>query len=259
MTLISNRTNYTPESSDLRGFLLELFCYFFTIAASTHGNRIKSNDEFAFRVFNSPFLRSHRGRGMLLGAQSEIFYIIFRLSVTLNRYSGSQSNRDSLQLELLSIQSDLSRVIIQHESKQYLQTEESGHFPELQIISSLYYLACQSLLHILMYPGLSVSDEPIRETIRQFFETLERIPLSSSANGVLCWPLFIIGASLNTGKYRSTILMRLRVIETGWRSPIALQASKILTQTWKDCRPAVGPPITSGPSLGVDQLPIILV
>jgi hypothetical protein len=259
ITLISIRINYAAENPELRGFLLELFCYFFTLAVSTHGSRINSDDQFAYRVFHSPFLQSHQSRGMLLGAQSEVFHIILRLSVTLNRHFSSPSNGASLQLELSAIQSDLWRVSIYTNPDQISQGEDFGCSIELHITSNLYYLACQLLLYQVMNPELSIHDEMTRETLAKFFETLERLPTSSSANGVLCWPLFITGLSLKTGKYRSAIISRLKVIETGWRSPIALQASKHLIRRWKECREGVDFLMSSGSGSSMGLLPMILV
>lgn len=259
ITLISNRINYAPENPDLRGFLLELFCYFFTLAASTHGSRINSNDEFAYRVFHSPFLQSHQSRGMLLGSESEIFHIILRLSVTVNRHSIRPSNQTSLEMELSAIQSDLWRVSIHTNPDQILGTENVDCSAELHITSNLYYLACQLLLWQVMHSGTSIYDELARETLARFFETLERLPDTSSANGVLCWPLFIAGLSLNTGKYRSATLSRLKLIETGWRSAIALQASKHLIKRWKECREGVDIIMSSDSCSSVGILPMILV
>lgn len=257
--LISNRLKDVPENPDLRGFLLELFCYFFTLAASTHGSLIRSDDKFAYQVFHSPFLQSHHGRGMLLGAQSEVFHIILRLSVALNRHSNSLPDQSSLQLELASIQSDLSQIEIHSQPDQDSQSEDIGSPTELHTTSKLYYIACQLLLYQLMYTDQSLCDELVSEALPLFFDTLESLPLSSSANGVLCWPLFIAGLSSNTGRYRSAVLSRLKTIETGWRSPIALQASKHLNRMWKDSHRGVDFLMTSSPCSNISMLPMILV
>lgn len=259
ITLVSSRLNYSPENPDFRGFLLELFCYFFTLATLTHGSRVRSNDQFTYRVFHSPFLHGHRGRGMLLGATSELFYILFRLSMVLNRRSDSAFDQHALQLELSSIQYDLLRISTDPTLDQNSQKKESSSSNDLQLTSKIYYIACQLLLYQVMYSGVLVCDDLIRETITQFFDTLEKLPISSSANGVLCWPLFIAGLSSDKGKYRSAVLSRLKAIETGWRSPIALQTPKHLNQRWKDYRGGFDFFMTSGACSNINTLPMILV
>ena len=83
-TLLSERINRNSGNADLHGFLLELFCYFYTLAATTHGHQMKVDTALAFQIFHCPMLLEHRIQGMLLGSSPKLFYIILRLSMVLN-------------------------------------------------------------------------------------------------------------------------------------------------------------------------------
>ncbi|PYH88375.1 hypothetical protein BO71DRAFT_445303 [Aspergillus ellipticus CBS 707.79] len=202
--------------------------------ATTHGHRMRLDMQFAFQLFDWMSLQKHQSQGMLLGSSPELFYIILRLSVVLNNTPSLGSNHATLS-ELSSIEQDLERFSIDQTFTSHHRSDKTDlELNEAQLTSKLYYLACKLQLSQAMQPTAPISNKSKQKLVTAFFETLEILPIKSSANGVICWPLFIAGLSTITGKYRSAILIRLRTIETGWRSSIALQTSKYLTRQWKE-------------------------
>lgn len=225
-TLLTHCLHTTPESAELRGFLLELFCYFFALAASTHGSRMSLDTLFANELFHSPFLKRHQSRGMLLGNSPELFLIIIRISTVLQRTEDWYANQDTIIAELEYIERDLWQVAIESSS--------SDGRSEIVLISELYYVACQLQLKKAMQPNLTPDDTLVQDFVQSFASALEQLPAESAANGVLCWPLFVVGLCTVNGKHRALLTTRLKAIHKGWRCGIPLQISKYLTRKWKE-------------------------
>ncbi|OAA60378.1 Zn(2)-C6 fungal-type DNA-binding domain protein [Niveomyces insectorum RCEF 264] len=266
--LLSRFLYYTPEDPDLRGFLLELFCYFYTLAASTHGSRMSLDLPLAAAILESPWLRTHANQGMLLGDSPEIFLIILRLSVLLHGKSTTTNaacHGDALDAQLSSIQLDLWRSSMEPVPPEREASSGTGsHADAGKLASELYFWGCQIQIELSQRPGRPKEDETIQALVSTCMAILERIPSDDPANGVLCWPLFVVGLCAVNSKHRAAISNRLQAIYAGWRSAIPLQTSKYLTQRWKQekneaVRPASATPTNSTTDLTTLNLPFVLV
>ena len=258
--LLSHCLYCTPDDTDLRGFLLELFCYFYTLAASTHGGRMSVDIPLASAIFESPWLKGHRSQGMLLGASPELFLIILRLSASLHQASTVECSMETLHLHLSSIQSDLWQCFVDHVAIAHDESDSDTG----RLASELYFWACQVQVEMALRPDRPREDEAIQAIVSTFMSVLDKIPTDSPANGVLCWPLFMVGLCAVSTKHQAAISARFKAIYSGWRSSIPLQTSKYLTQRWKEeksrsAEPSAANPTDAVTDLALLDLPVILV
>ncbi len=183
-------------------------------------------------ILESPWFRGHQTQGMLLGDSPEIFLFILRLSVLLHHPSTPGHDTGFLTSQLSAIQLDLWQYYLDN----FVHCSSMSETYEGKLISELYYWACQALVQMILKPDKKEGDESVQYIVLAFMDVLERISTGSPANGVLCWPLFIIGLCTASVRHQSAISTRLKTIEVGSRSFIPIQTSRYLSQRWKQQR-----------------------
>jgi hypothetical protein len=214
----------------MRGFLFEVFLYFFTLAASTHGSRMQLDSTLAYEIFRSPLLKGHQSQGMLLGTSQELFFIILRLSALMHGTTSPLLDSATIRSELLLIDMELLQFLMNLMDSSLPNNGNS----EPVLCSKLYGLACRLIVKKTLQPTLPDNDDSIQEIVSAFSTSLELLSPTSLAHGVLCWPVVIIGLSAINGKHRSLVTARLKTIQEVWRSDIPLQSAKYLAQKWKE-------------------------
>ncbi|CAH0055929.1 unnamed protein product [Clonostachys solani] len=230
--LLSRSLCRTPDDPDLFGFLLELFCYFYTLAASTHSSRLSLDFSLFAAIFACPWLKGHRNHGMLLGDHPELFLLIYRLFSLLQQAPASHQDKELFHSQVRVIQSDLWALYMDDSAN-----TASGSGVDMGIlVSELYFWACQLETERVLHPEWAKEEAGIQSIVSTFMSVLEAVPADDSANGVLCWPLFVVGLCAVSVRHQTVILARFKTIHAGWRSPIPLQTSKYLATRWREER-----------------------
>ncbi|RFU33823.1 hypothetical protein B7463_g2496, partial [Scytalidium lignicola] len=227
--LCCNRLESATNNPDMRGLLFEVFCYMFTLVASSHGKALELS--LAYQVFYSPFLTGHACEGMLLGTSRKLFLLILRISM-LTTSQDSVPLDASSRFELEAIELQLSNLKFNKPTDRNDDEEAYDH----ATISELYRHAC--LLHVktTLNHQLSIKSDIIQNIVTDFVSQLEELPISSPANNILVWPLVIVGLCTITQCHQRIISARLRKNHETWRSEILPQNAAFLIRTWKPYR-----------------------
>jgi len=225
--LCSNRSFSTAQNPLLRGLLFEVFCYIFTLTSFSHSGNLQL--PLALQVFNSPFL-GNQYQGILLELSLELFHMILRISILINKTSSSSFFDPTTRTELELIETQLYNW--QH-PKTSEDTEKIASNDE-SIASELYRLAC--LIHVkkILTPDLSLQSPEIQHLVLQFTINLKDLSPTSPANGILCWPLVVAGMCATAGTHRRLILGRVRKNNEMWRSEIFTKSADLLCKQWRE-------------------------
>ncbi|KAJ3515293.1 hypothetical protein NM208_g14982 [Fusarium decemcellulare] len=216
----------------LRGLLFEIFCYIFTLTASTHGRNLPLH--LASEVFTSPFLSGSSYKGMLLGQQCrDIFSVILRVSILRHGIASTAGIDEPIVSELRTLQAQL-------EDSPTIGTSDAGDArSDDKAVSELYRLACLIQINKTLNPMLQDRSPLVQDLISQFISTLSAVPSTSPANNILCWPLFMAGMSSTATAHQRLIVGRLRRnYESWWRSDILSRTADFLSKSWRDGRVA---------------------
>ena len=223
----SRRFTDKESSSELRGLLYEVLCYQFTLTAFSHGCRLPLH--LAPEVFASLLSWGDDYKGVLLGRQCrEVFSIILQVAML---QSGLTSPYNLCEFRA----SELTSLMCQLERRPVSTCRDDKTAPDDQeAVSELFRLAC--LIHVkkILYPRLHDSSAEIQGILGRFISTLNSLPPTSPANNILCWPLYLAGASSVVPSHRRLIIGRLRRnYGSWWRSDILSKSADLLSDKWR--------------------------
>lgn len=220
--------------SRLRGLLFEYFCYFFALIAFSHGDALQLH--LAQCVFNSPLLAGNDNSGLLLGRQCrEVFSCILKVATLVRRTAHVSPKGNHLRVaELKSLEAQLGSW-----SGIPPQIDGTALSPE-HAISELYRLACVIHIRKTLDQDDTGNSSDIQQLLAQFIVVLDRLPPTSTANGILCWPLVVAGMASTIATHRRLIVGRLRAIYKIWRSEILTQSVNMLFNSWREEKDANG-------------------
>lgn len=104
------------------------------------------------------------------------------------------------------------------------------------LLFNLYRIGCLLYLKRTLSPQLAHQSPEIQDLLSEFVSSLEALPSTSPANGVLCWPLVVAGLEATIRTHRRSITGRLRKINETWTSDILKKSEEFLSETWRDRR-----------------------
>ncbi|KAI1362300.1 fungal-specific transcription factor domain-containing protein [Xylaria arbuscula] len=219
-----NRSYSMATDSRLRGLLFEFFCYFFALTSFSHGHALHLY--LGRHIFDST---TDDGPGILLGRRCrEVFSCILEVAMLARQpYQTSPEAEQSRVDELLLLKAQLSGW-----SSLPLQDDDIMAQDE-HIIAELYRVAC--IVHIQTTLTSDHSDDSmeLQYLVAQFISALDLLPPSSPANGILCWPLVVVGMAAEVATHRRLIVGRLRAMHGIWRSDILSKSTDLLHKIWK--------------------------
>ncbi|KAL3492303.1 fungal-specific transcription factor domain-containing protein [Aspergillus germanicus] len=243
-----------PANIDLRNFLIDLFCYFFALAAFSHGESLLS--EPASRVFARVLAASQQDDMLLLGPGQQLLAVIFRVS-TLAMHAPTALESKSRRFELMHAERNLqywqisdptAREALRIPSVPYEGTAEGlSHGsstdnndddagPDRMRIFEIYRLACLLFVRRTLYPHAPLCGADVQDIISSVVAQVHLLPESSPANGVLVWPLVVVGVCSLDDVHQRAITARLRTIYRTWRSDILRRNIEFLWAHWRHLR-----------------------
>ncbi|KAL4924622.1 Zn(II)2Cys6 transcription factor [Aspergillus undulatus] len=241
-TLLRRRLNTTAPNLNLRNFLFEMFCYFFSVVAFTDGSSFSFGD--SSYIFDSPALHDHLQPGTIMGTSQKAFPIIFRLAryLSLSRLdSPSCSSSIPIPKRIVDPTAQLDLLQTAHELQtcrppfQVTRDMEPGTITD-GVTFELYRLAYLVHLKHIINPTTSVYDPPVQEMVASFIAYLVQLPPESPSDGFLCWPLVIAGLRAVDRSHQVAIAERLKSIYQRYRSEIFSRNLAFLRRLWKEER-----------------------
>ncbi|KAL4816950.1 fungal-specific transcription factor domain-containing protein [Aspergillus spinulosporus] len=232
--LLQQRISSIPSDPSLRAFLLEIFCYFFSLTSFTHGSSLILDR--ASEIFNSIDYRT--GQSLLLGPSQELIITIFRITrLTLHSPYISEivrSELESIEFQLES-RSTTSRVSLAVHDPGEQMCETINHLSfsyDDRVVFELYRLACLIFVKQAIDPLISPRAPELQKIVGCFVTELETLSHDSPSNGLLAWPLVITGFCAVAHAHQRIILARLRIIHKTWRTDIFPQTVDFLCRLW---------------------------
>ncbi|KAB8207780.1 fungal-specific transcription factor domain-containing protein [Aspergillus parasiticus] len=229
--LLLRRLHYTPEDLALRSFLFELFCYYFSLVAFSHGSKLSLCQASA--IFNSPIVTQYLQQGNVMGTSQRLFMCIFRISMLVEKVTSERQIHDSpARAELVMLEEQL----IAWQAELPSRRDADVAWLNDAITSELYRLACLIYIKKVLDTSLSDHSPPIQALVLAFVEHLGHLPPDAPSNNILCWPLVVAGLSAVVVTHQRAISTRLGQIYDIWRSDILCQSAAFLRQKWRDDR-----------------------
>ncbi|KAJ0416990.1 fungal-specific transcription factor domain-containing protein [Aspergillus carlsbadensis] len=245
--ILCRRCIQQPSASpEMRQFLVDLFCYFFALTSFTHGSSLLQ--EAAAQVFALALEESRHGEILLLGPGQRLLWIISRVSRLSTSIPTSASEGHTWRLELLALERDLQQCSVPDSAVDagLPFTGDGGSTPTRRndigassdhiIIYTLYRLACLLYVKKALDPHTPLQFPDVHEITLAFIAQLDLLPESSPANGVLGWPLVVVGLCSVNDAHQRAILARLRSIYRTWRSDIFRRNFEFLQAHWRGLR-----------------------
>ncbi|GAB1207377.1 hypothetical protein APSETT445_006093 [Aspergillus pseudonomiae] len=224
--LLLRRLHYTPEDLPLRSFLFELFCYYFSLVAFSHGSRLSLSQASA--IFSSPIVTQYLQQGNVMGTSQRLFMCIFRISMLAEK-AERQFHDSPARTELTG----LAQQLITWQLELPPRTDADIAWLNDAITSELYRLACLIYIRKVLDPALSDDSPPIQALVIAFADNLGHLPPDAPSNNILCWPLVVAGLSAVESTHQRAIIIRLGQIYDIWRSDILCQSAAFLRQKWR--------------------------
>ncbi|KAL4771873.1 fungal-specific transcription factor domain-containing protein [Aspergillus nidulans var. acristatus] len=232
--LLQQRISSTPSDPSLRAFLLEIFCYFFSLTSFTHGSSLILDR--GSEIFDS--IDYHTGQSLLLGPSQDLIITIFRITrLTLHPPYMSEIVRSELasiefQLEAKSTIGQIS-LALHDPGEQMCETVNHLSFSyDDRVVFELYRVACLIFVKQAIDPLISPRAPELQKIVGCFVSELETLPHESPSNGLLAWPLVITGFCAVAHAHKRIILARLRIIHKTWRTDIFPQTVDFLRRLW---------------------------
>lgn len=215
----------------LRGFIFELFCYFFSLSAYSLGPKLSLRR--AYRIFNSPSVIDYIQPGHIMGTSQYLFFTIFRVSTLAQTLaSGKDDQTSRATTELLSLDRNLAVCQVECANKGDM---DIGCLSDA-VTSELYRLACRIYIRKVVDPSTPDSDEGLQSLLVDFIYQLECLPLNSPSNSILSWPLVVAGLCATVKIHQRIIVTKLVQIHQEWQSDIFSKSAAFLREKWKENR-----------------------
>ncbi|KAE8402418.1 fungal-specific transcription factor domain-containing protein [Aspergillus pseudonomiae] len=227
-SLLRPRLHMVPPNTSLRKFLVEMFCYFFSITAFTHGAQLVLSE--ARQIFEFPGLLQHLESGSIMGTSQKVFFIVFRVALHLSQFESSMLTYKRIYADLVSAKQDLRNI----RASFHVQPDMSAEMINDGVTFELYRLACLMYLQSLIDGSISISAASIQEMVSSFVTHLAMLPPESPSDGFLCWPMVIVGRCAIQQTHRAAISTKLKTIFDKFRSEIFSRNLTMLKQHWRN-------------------------
>ena len=230
---MQQRLHFVPPNTELRTFLLEIFCYFFALTTFSHGPCLAITP--AAQIFESLRLKRYdiQSQSLLLGPSQDLIVTIFWVStLTMNSVPCTLMD-DGRRSQLTSMESQLQSW---YKSVPIENTVMDKSYDEDMVMFELYRLACLAYVKNTHDPQVSPRNPSLQQIVASFVNELRFLPDNSPVNGLLVWPLVVIGLCAVVSTHQRIIIGRLRVVHKTWRSDIFIHSIKFLRDRWKTYR-----------------------
>lgn len=216
---------------DLRGYLYEVFCYFFSLTAFSLGHKLSLIRAYA--IFDSPSFIGNIHHGHIMGSCQRLFTTIFRFStLTQALASDDLQSQSAARFELLQMDEELQTCQVEPAAEQAPGFEHD----DSTITYELYRLACRIHVKVLISSGTPNQDGAVQSLVEAFVAHLQTLPPNSPSHSILSWPLVIAGVSATESRHQRAIVNKLAHIYEGLQAEIFSKSAAFLRAKWKKDR-----------------------
>ncbi|BCS23505.1 uncharacterized protein APUU_31730A [Aspergillus puulaauensis] len=244
--LLQQRLSSAPSNGHLRTFLLELFSYFFALTAFSHGPSLALTP--AGEVFDMISANPHHqlGQGMLLGPSQALITTIFQVTRFVMRAPSMMYGMFRLELAIIEHQlqnprnlTDLATAEL--EQPHYQARINTVYSPDDEILFEIYRLSCLVYVKQILDPDVHPCNHELQHLVNSFVNELNALEGDSPLNGILTWPLLVVGLCAVTRPQQNLIMARLRKSHKIWRTDIFTTTMDFLRQRWSLLATEMGP------------------
>ncbi|KAJ5333632.1 uncharacterized protein N7506_007415 [Penicillium brevicompactum] len=229
--LLQNRICRGSLHLDLRGYLYEVFCYFFSLTAFSLGHKLSLIRAYA--IFDSPSFIGNIHHGHIMGSCQRLFTTIFRFStLTQALASDDLQSQSAARFELLQMDEELQTCQVEPAAEQAPGFEHD----DSTITYELYRLACRIHVKVLISSGTPNQDGAVQSLVEAFVAHLQTLPPNSPSHSILSWPLVIAGVSATESRHQRAIVNKLAHIYEGLQAEIFSKSAAFLRAKWKKDR-----------------------
>ncbi|GAT31235.1 hypothetical protein RIB2604_04100460 [Aspergillus luchuensis] len=221
--MLQNRIHCGSMNTELRGYLFEMFCYFFALARFSLGSKLLIAQ--ADPIFASPSIIRLIQHGHIMGTSQSLFIAIYRISrLSHNLQSSKSADVLPARQELLLMDQELRAYQSQltHDN-----TMDQEHLNDV-ITSNLYSLACRIHIKALFPPHGSDDKDIVHSLVDEFINNLQHLPPHSPSQNILCWPLVVAGLSARNSAHQRIIVAKLNNIHEEWKSAVFSKSADFL-------------------------------
>lgn len=186
-----------------------------------------------------------KSQSLLLGPSQELIATIFRVSM-LTMYFSNKPMDDERRLELTNIELQLQSLDMSAPTTDTKQNYQGDLSHDDLVLFELYRLACLVYVRKTLDPQASPRDPSLQQIITSFVNELGSLPGGSSLNGLLVWPLAVVGLCAVVSAHQRIIIGRFRTIYKTWRTDIMVRSMEFLRDRWKTYRELEGASGTCG-------------
>ncbi|PLB51517.1 hypothetical protein P170DRAFT_506516 [Aspergillus steynii IBT 23096] len=233
-TLITQRLHTVPGNSELRKFLLEMFCYLFSLTSFSHSSLLSLHQ--GSQIFDTPGLMEYLQGGAILGTSQKALFVVYRVSKLLSQLSSTTPNSQNTdgdldpktRSKLLATETQLQTTQPPFSPTPDMNTETLSD----GITFEFYRLACLIYLRYTVAPSTPIKHPYIQSLVTQFITYLSYLPESPS-DGFICWPVVIVGLCAVQKEHRGAIATKLKKTHERWRSDIFTKSLGFLRAWWR--------------------------
>ncbi|PYI12656.1 hypothetical protein BO78DRAFT_300599 [Aspergillus sclerotiicarbonarius CBS 121057] len=207
----------------MRGYLFEMFCYFFALAVFSLGPKVFIAR--ADRIITSPSVIQHIQHGHIMGTSQYLFLAIYRIALLGHKLSGNPDEASAIELLLL----DQELVFCQTHNPKHMDLEH----PHDAIVSRLYGLACRIHIRRLLAPSRL---DGTHSLVEDFIHNLQHLPPDSPSHNILSWPLVVAGFSTSIPAHQRIIAAKLDNIHEEWQCAVFSKGAEFLREKWRKDR-----------------------
>ena len=174
---------------------------------------------------------------MLLGPSQSLITTIFQVTRFVMRAPSMMYGLFRSELAIIEHQLQNTRNFTNLAT---LESEDPHHQAERRIVYSqedttlieLYRLSCLVYVKQILDPDVHPQDNALQHLVNSFVDELSTLEGDSPLNGILTWPLLVIGLCAVTRAQQCLIMARLRQIYKIWRTDIFTTTMDFLRQRW---------------------------
>lgn len=186
------------------------------------------------------------GQGMLLGPSQALITTIFQVTRFVMRAPSMMYGMFRSELAIIEHQLQnprhLTGLATAESEQRHYQTQSSTIYsPDDRILFELYRLSCLVYVKQVLDPHVHPCDHKLQHIVNSFVDELSALEGDSPLNGILPWPLLVVGLCAVTRAQQSLIMGRLRKSHKVWRTDIFTTTMDFLRQRWSLLATEPGP------------------
>lgn len=186
------------------------------------------------------------GQGMFLGPSQALITTIFQVTRFVMRapsmmYGMFRSELAIIEHQLQNPRNLTDLATTESEQPNYQTQSSTIYSPDDKTLFELYRLSCLVYVKQILDPDVHPRTHELQHLVNSFVNQLNALEGDSPLNGILTWPLLVVGLYAVTRAQQNFIMGRLRKSHQIWRTDIFTTTMDFLRQRWGLLATEMGP------------------